>query len=429
MRSTSNAQVHDRHRNLVVAATGTGKTVVAALDYRRLCEAGDAAPSLLFVAHRKEILEQSLRTYREVLARPGLRRALRRRGPTRAVAACVRQRAVVDAPTAWTRSRRTPTRLSSSTSFTMRRRTTYRTHPRPPCAARTARTHGHPRTGRRRSTSASSSTVVPQPSCDCGMRLGADLLCPFHYFAVADGTDLRRISWSSGRYDETALSNVFTGNDARACSRAEAAARQGVGCRSDAGAWVLRERCACRIHGPSLQRSRHPRPGRQWPDAASASASRRLQTCAHRRVNALFAADLLNEGLDCRTSTRSSFSGRRRAPRSFFSSSVADCDAPPQGGADRIGLHRLSPQGVQFRDRFRALTGDTRRGLERQVAEGFPFLPSGCQIVLDRQAQTLVLENIRSQIANRWQQIVAELRAYGDQDLPTFLDESGLELV
>ena len=29
---------HGRHRNLVVAATGTGKTVVAALDYRQLCE-------------------------------------------------------------------------------------------------------------------------------------------------------------------------------------------------------------------------------------------------------------------------------------------------------------------------------------------------------------------------------------------------------
>ena len=61
--------VHDRHRNLVVAATGTGKTVVAALDYRRLArEHQHEQPSLLFVAHRKEILEQSLRTYREVLA-------------------------------------------------------------------------------------------------------------------------------------------------------------------------------------------------------------------------------------------------------------------------------------------------------------------------------------------------------------------------
>ncbi|MDO9397472.1 MAG: DEAD/DEAH box helicase family protein, partial [Herbiconiux sp.] len=63
--------VHDRHRNLIVAATGTGKTVIAALDYRRLCGPTPSdRPRLLFVAHRKEILEQSLRTYREVLADP-----------------------------------------------------------------------------------------------------------------------------------------------------------------------------------------------------------------------------------------------------------------------------------------------------------------------------------------------------------------------
>ena len=50
--------VHDRHRNLLVAATGTGKTVIAALDYRRLCARAGRGSSLLFVAHRKEILAQ-----------------------------------------------------------------------------------------------------------------------------------------------------------------------------------------------------------------------------------------------------------------------------------------------------------------------------------------------------------------------------------
>jgi len=54
--------VHDRHRNLIVAATGTGKTVVAALDYRSLRDPNNPErPSLLFVAHRQEILDQSLR--------------------------------------------------------------------------------------------------------------------------------------------------------------------------------------------------------------------------------------------------------------------------------------------------------------------------------------------------------------------------------
>ncbi|MGH3600717.1 MAG: DEAD/DEAH box helicase family protein, partial [Pseudonocardiaceae bacterium] len=52
--------VHDRHRNLVVAATGTGKTVIAALDYQRLRHQGQGE-SLLFVAHRKEILDQAMR--------------------------------------------------------------------------------------------------------------------------------------------------------------------------------------------------------------------------------------------------------------------------------------------------------------------------------------------------------------------------------
>src|SRR5690625_2356788 len=63
----SEREVHGRHRNLVVAATGTGKTVVAALDYKRLCPSPGDQPSLLFIAHRKEILEQAVRTYRDVL--------------------------------------------------------------------------------------------------------------------------------------------------------------------------------------------------------------------------------------------------------------------------------------------------------------------------------------------------------------------------
>ena len=54
------------HRNLLVAATGTGKTVMAALDYQDLRRRLPRA-RLLFVAHREEILDQSLRTFRMVL--------------------------------------------------------------------------------------------------------------------------------------------------------------------------------------------------------------------------------------------------------------------------------------------------------------------------------------------------------------------------
>ena len=57
---------HHRYRNLVVAATATGKTLVAAFDYRRLRQRMQN-PSLLFIAHRREILSQSLSAYRAVL--------------------------------------------------------------------------------------------------------------------------------------------------------------------------------------------------------------------------------------------------------------------------------------------------------------------------------------------------------------------------
>lgn len=59
-------QVHHRYRNLVVAATGTGKTVVSAYDFKRFRENYPSA-KLLFVAHREEILKQSLATFRTVL--------------------------------------------------------------------------------------------------------------------------------------------------------------------------------------------------------------------------------------------------------------------------------------------------------------------------------------------------------------------------
>ena len=58
--------VHGHFRNLVVAATGTGKTVIAAFDFKRYREAHPDC-RFLFVAHRQEILRQAMLTFRIVL--------------------------------------------------------------------------------------------------------------------------------------------------------------------------------------------------------------------------------------------------------------------------------------------------------------------------------------------------------------------------
>ena len=62
---------------------------------------------------------------------------------------------------------------------------------------------------------------------------------------------------------------------------------------------------------------------------------------------------------------------------------------------DFIGQHRRE---FRFDLRYRALTGYGRKELEKDVEDEFPFLPSGSQIVLDRVAQKVVLDNIRQQL-------------------------------
>ena len=59
-------EVFGHYRNLVVAATGTGKTVIAAFDYKNF-KAQNKRANFLFIAHREEILKQSIKTFRTVL--------------------------------------------------------------------------------------------------------------------------------------------------------------------------------------------------------------------------------------------------------------------------------------------------------------------------------------------------------------------------
>ena len=420
-------EVHDNHRNLLVAATGTGKTVVAALDYKQLLGGRPAGElRLLFVAHRREILEQSLRTYREVLIDPSFGelwvggRVPDRWGHVFASVQTLTARDVRTVPAG-------AFDVVVIDEFHHADAPTYRR----------LLEHLQPR-------ELLALTATPERSDGFDVRqlfdgrtaaelrlwdaLEADLLVPFHYFGIADETDLSTLEWKRGRYDERALASLYTGNDARARIVLKEVADK-VG---DVGAMRALGFCVGVAHAqymagvftaagiPAVAVSGEtPAPER----------ARALQDLAQRRVNVIFTADLFNEGVDLPavdtvlflrpTESATLFlqqlgRGLRHAP-----------DKPVLTALDFVGHQRKE---FRFDARFRALTGSTRSRLERDVEEGFPFLPSGSQIVLDRFTQAAVLASLKQQIGSRRARVVEELRACGDVSLAEFLAEAELDL-
>ncbi|MGH3812954.1 MAG: DUF3427 domain-containing protein, partial [Pseudonocardiaceae bacterium] len=413
--------VHDRHRNLIVAATGTGKTVVAALDYQRLRHQ-DLGESLLFVAHRKEILDQALRTYREVLADGTFGELYvggQRPQQWQHVFASVQSLSTVEKLPQFD--------VVVIDEFHHAEAATYR------------RLLGHLHPGELLGLTATPErgdgvdvrsffdkrTAYELPLGDA---LDQDLLCPFHYFGIADNTDLTAIEWSRGAYDVAGLSGLYTGNDGRARLVLKALARQ----VTDTSRMRALGFCVSVAHAEYMARvfTEAGIPSRalsgQTPLAERAHAAAALR---HRDIRCLFTVDLFNEGVDLPdvdtllllrpTSSATVFlqqlgRGLRRTPGKAVLTVL-----------DFIGQHRRE---YRFNLRYRALTGTSRSRLGREIEHGFPFLPSGSQLVLDRVARDIVLDNVRGALSRSRRELVADLRSHGDLPLAQFLSESGWEL-
>ncbi len=418
--------IHDRHRNLVVAATGTGKTVIAALDYRRLCETTDPRPSLLFVAHRKEILEQSLRTYREVLADGSFGEQFH--GGAR--------------PERWQHVFASVQSLSSYGVANLPRDhfdivVIDEFHHAAASTYRKLLDHLQPR-------ELLGLTATPERADGIDVRqffdgrtaaelrlwdaLGADLLCPFHYFAVADNTDLRGLKWSRGKYDETQLSNLYTGNNARA----EIILRELRNKVIDLGRMRALGFCVGVHHARYMAEIFNAAGIPAAAVTGETPSSERHQAIANlksRTLSILFSADVFNEGLDI-PDVDTVLLLRPTDSATIFLQQLGRGLRRTRDKAVLTVLDFVGYQHHQFKwdQKLRALTGRGKKRLTRDIEDGFPFLPSGCQIVLDRESQQTILDNIKSQLTTLWSQIVSELRAYGEPDLAGFLDESGIEL-
>ncbi|MEX1077048.1 MAG: DUF3427 domain-containing protein [Pirellulales bacterium] len=424
----SRSQGH--HRNLLAAATGTGKTVMAAVDYCRLA-AGMPRARLLFVAHREEILTQALGTFRHALRQPTFGELwVGRQKPQRFehVFASIQSLAatglehlgqdhfdvvIVD-----------EFHHAAAKSYTG------------------LLNHVEP-------VELLGLTATPERSDGLPVlawfddRIAAELrlwdaidqhrLTPFVYYGIHDNTDLRDVPWRRGAgYDVERLTEVLTVNDAYARVVLKELDRR-IGDPSQIRALGF---CVSIKHARFMARVFNEagvKATAVWADTPDIERAAALQDLKHGRTNVVFSVDLFNEGVDVPAVDTVLFLRPTDSPTLFLQQlgrGLRRLDGKTVCTVlDFVGQHRKE---FRYDRRFRALLGGTRKDLERQILHGFPFLPAGCHMELDRVASKIVLQNVRQAVPARWAARVAELKsmAAGGKDvaLGTFLADTGLEL-
>ncbi|MBL1217368.1 MAG: DUF3427 domain-containing protein [Planctomycetes bacterium] len=399
-------EIQKKHRHLVVAATGTGKTMIAAFDYRSW--SGNGRPSILFVAHREEILRQALGTYRAVLRDQNFGDVLVGGSEPEQHDHLFCSIQSYNSRKLW---RRKPQRYDYVVvdEFHHAAAPSYRRlldHVRPRVLL------GLTATPERSDALDVLHWFGGEPSAEIRLpdAINRRLLCPFQYFGVADSVDLSALRWQRGGYRVEDLDSVYTGNDVRAGLVVDKlreivldplAARCLGFCVSVAHAQFMAR--FFNEHGiPALTLSAHS------PEIDRRSARDRL---IRREINVIFVVDLYNEGIDIPEvdtvlflrPTESLTVYLQQLGRGLRLHDDKDCLTV----LDFIGAQRRE---FRFAPRLRAMSTEPTGKLDREIENGFPHLPAGCSIQMERVAQQRVLDNVIQSLQLRRPQMLNDLR-------------------
>jgi len=428
---------HGRMRNLLVAATGTGKTVVAAFDYRRTCEALGGRPRLLFAAHRREILDQARHVFANVLRDPGFGEVLADGSDPSSYDHCFATVQSLNArdvlarfpPTHWDTVIIDECHHTHATSYAP-----LLTFLKPRVllglTATPERADGNSILG--------FFDVRPDGSPSAELRLwqalDQQLLAPFEYYGCADDTDLSSVPWDRAAGERTALETLLNANSARAMTALNAfvskvadprKARALGFCVSVEHAQFMAE--VFRSHGIPAESVTG-----DTSQALRRSAPARLE---RRDVNVLFTCDLYNEGIDIPSVDTILFLRPTQSPVVFQQQLGRGLRRADQKDSclviDLVGRHRVD---FRFDRLLGVLTGLPRRRILEQAEHGFSDLPPGCHIQLDSISRERVLESLRFVTLHRWNELARELQAYAAlagtsrPELRRFLVDQGLDL-
>jgi superfamily II DNA or RNA helicase/HKD family nuclease len=409
-------ELHGRRRNLVVAATGTGKTVVAAFDYKRYREEHPGKKNrLLFVAHREEILRQSLACFRNVLHDANF-------GDVLVGASEPSQTDYLFVSIQMLAARGVETLLRDPTAYDYVVVDEFHHAEAPTYGdfleyAQPDILLGLTATPERMDGKDILKWFGGRIAAEIRLPEAVDrgLLCSFQYFGVTDVVDLDTFRWSRGGYDVQQLNQAYSANESRArlvvdavqryCRRAEDV--RGLGfCVSIEHAEFMADFFR-RAGIPSVAVSTKTAP----TDRIAAQSLLR-----NKEINFIFAVDLYNEGIDIPEidtvlflrPTESLTVFLQQLGRGLRIDKGKECLTV----LDFIGK---AQQNYSFEARFQALLGHTSRSVQKEVDDDFPFLPRGCSIQLERVAKESVLENIRSAVRSGRSRMVQRIAEFEEE--------------
>ncbi|WP_307402729.1 DUF3427 domain-containing protein [Paenibacillus anaericanus] len=419
-----------RYKNLLVAATGVGKTVISAFDYKRFCKSHPGA-KLLFVAHREEILQQSRDTFRVIMQDWNF-------GELHVGGYQAEALDHLFISIQSFNSLKLTERTSSDfydyiivDEFHHAAAPSYQkllTYYEPQILLGLTATPG------RMDGKDILGYFGGSPAAEIRLTDAIDrkLLCPFQYFGITDVTDLTGVKWSRRGYDLAELEKLYTHNKIRTTQIMNSLKKyvtdleevKGLGfCVSVEHALYMAKVfneagiASLALHGNTSDQERKQAKGRLISG----------------EIKLIFVVDLYNEGVDI-PEVNTIFFLRPTESLTVFLQQLGRGLRLAEGKECLTVLDFIGQahKEYNFQDKFRALLGRTKHSVQHYVEQGFSSLPRGTFIQLEKQAKDYILRNLK-QATNSKRSLINRIKYFAEDTgqsltLDHFLRYYGLSL-
>ena len=391
--------VRGHYRNLVVAATGTGKTVVAAFDYKRFCGMHQGkANRLLFIAHREEILKQGLNCFRGILQDQNFGELFFSTNEPQSIDHLFLTIQTFHARDFWN---------TTSPDF-------YdyiivdETHHGAAASYRKLLDYYQPQillgltaTPERLDNKSILEWFDNRIAAEIRLPAAIErkLLCPFQYFGISDNVDLTILKWSGG-YLKSELEGVYTADTQRARLILRSIYKYITSMADVKGLGF----CVTVAHAEFMAHyfNAHGVPSQSvTADSSATVRNNAKQQLVAGKIRFIFVVDLYNEGIDIPEvntilflrPTESLTVFLQQLGRGLRLHHSKDCLTV----LDFIGQAHAK---YNFADKFTALLTQTHRGIEHEIRDGFLHVPRGSYIHLEKMAKEYILKNIRQALTS-----------------------------